>query len=68
VRVIDVLSLASTHLEETKARRSRGEFVVNDFAFVSMPASDWMAAGTQPWRRPGLLAIGAVFVAQRALV
>jgi hypothetical protein len=42
-------------------------FVVNDFAFVSMPASGWMAADAQPWRRPNPVAIGAAFVARVAL-
>jgi hypothetical protein len=45
----------------------RGESVVNDFAFVSMPVNGWMHGDARPWRRQDPAAIGTAFVAQVAL-
>jgi hypothetical protein len=54
-------------LRKLNAAKSTGEFAVNGFAFVSMPACGWMTADAQPWRRPDPVAIGAAFVALEAL-
>jgi hypothetical protein len=51
-------------MRKLKTACTAREFDVNDFAFVSMPASGWTAADAQPWRRPGPVAIGAEFVAR----
>jgi hypothetical protein len=42
------LIFESERVEETQSRLIERRVVVNDFAFVSMPASGWMAADAQP--------------------